>query len=88
MNAARGKKTASISRARSVEKLADFWDSHSLADHWGHTREALFELRATRRRRVTIAPDLYAQVEALAHRRGVSPETLVNLWLTEHVGRK
>ena len=77
-----------MSRATSVEKLGEFWDSHSLADHWGETKEALFELRATRRRRVTIAPDLYAQVEAMAHRRGVSPETLVNLWLTEHVGGK
>jgi len=27
-------------------------------------------------------------VEAIAHTRGVSPETLVNLWLTEHVGAK
>jgi hypothetical protein len=88
MSAAKERKTASISSARSVEKLGDFWGSHSLADYWGQTREALFELRATRRRRVTIAPELYAQVEALAHLRGVSPETLVNLWLTEHVGRK
>ena len=88
MNAAKSRKAASVSGARSVEELGDFWDSHSLADYWGETREALFELRATRRRRVTIAPELYAQVEALAHARGVSPETLVNLWLTEHVGRK
>jgi len=88
MSAARDKRTAAISRATGVEKLAEFWDSHSLADYWGQTAEALFELRATRRRRVTIAPELYEQVEALAHVRGVSPETLVNLWLTEHVGRK
>lgn len=88
MNAAKERKTAGISGARSVEKLAEFWDSHSLADHWGQTREALFELRATRRRRVTIAPELYAEVEAMAHLRGVSPETLVNLWLTEHIERK
>jgi len=88
MSAARDRKSAGISRATSVEKLAEFWDSHSLADYWGQTRETLFELRATRRRRVTIAPELYEQVEALAHVRGVSPETLVNLWLTEHVGRK
>jgi hypothetical protein len=88
MNVARGRKTTSISKAGSVEKVGDFWDSHGLADRWGQTQEALFELRATRRRRVTIAPDLYAQVEAMAHRRGVSPETLINLWLSEHVGSK
>ena len=88
MSAVRGRKAASVSRATSVETLGEFWDAHGLADHWGQTEEAQFELRASRRRRVTIAPDLYAQVEALAHRRGVSPETLVNLWLTEHVGAK
>ncbi|MBM4040507.1 MAG: hypothetical protein FJ290_18530 [Planctomycetes bacterium] len=88
MNAARARKATGISKATSAEKVGEFWDSHSLADYWGRTREALFELRATRRRRVTIAPELYAQVETLAHERGVSPETLVNLWLTEHVGRK
>ncbi len=88
MNAARQRKAASISRARSVGELAEFWDSHSLADHWGQTREALSELRAARRRRITIAPEVYAQVEAMAHLRGVSPETLVNLWLAEHAGVK
>jgi len=88
MSAAKDKKTSSISRARSVGKLAEFWDSHSLADYWSQTREASFEVRATRRRRVTIDPELYAQVDAQAPRKGVSPETLVNLWLTEHVGRK
>jgi hypothetical protein len=88
MNAAKQRKAASTSRARSVGELAEFWDSHSLADHWGQTREALFELRATRRRLVTIAPEVYAQVEAMAHLRGVSPETLVNLWLAEHTGVK
>ncbi|MBM4030754.1 MAG: hypothetical protein FJ291_03110 [Planctomycetes bacterium] len=82
------RKATAISRARSIEHLGEFWDSHSLADYWGQTREALFELRAARRRRVTISPELYAQVEAEAHQRGVSPETLVNLWLTEHVGTR
>jgi len=88
MGADKQRKTAAISRARTVNGIGEFWDSHSLGDHWGKTKEALFELRATRRRRVTIAPELYAEVEAMAHLRGVSPETLVNLWLTEHVGRK
>ncbi|MBM4030232.1 MAG: hypothetical protein FJ291_00425 [Planctomycetes bacterium] len=88
MNAARTTKATGVSGARTVEQVGAFWDSHSLADHWGETRKALFEVRAARRRRVTIAPDLYAQVEAIAHTRGVSPETLVNLWLTEHVGAK
>ena len=79
--------TTSISKSRTMEEIADYWDKHSLADHWDETREASFEVRAVRRRRVTIDSDLYSQIEALAHRRGVSPETLVNLLLAEKVRR-
>ncbi len=73
----------SISRARTLEEVAHFWDTHSVADYWDQTREVEFEVRAKRRRRVTLGPDVYAQVEAQAHVRGVQPETLVNLWLAE-----
>ncbi len=86
--AAAKKKTTKISGAKSFEELSEFWDSHSLGDYWGQTREASFDVRFGRRRRVTIDPQLYAQVEALAHRRGISPETLVNLWLTGQVGKQ
>ncbi len=75
----------SISKARTLEEIADFWDTHSLADHWDETHEVEFEVRATRRRRVTLDPDIYTQVETQAHARGISPETLVNLWLVERL---
>lgn len=75
--------TSSISKAKSLEQIGDFWDKHSLADYWDKTREAAFTVRATRRRRIAIDPEVYSQIEALAHRRGVSPETLVNLWVIE-----
>ena len=68
-----------------LEEIADFWDKHSLADYWDQTREVKFELRVTRRRRVTLDPDVYSWVEAQAHSRGISPETLVNLWLAERL---
>ncbi len=75
----------SISKARTLEEIADFWDTHSLADYWDETREADFEIRAQRRRRVTIAPEIYVRLEEQARRRGVLPETLVNLWLVERL---
>jgi hypothetical protein len=34
---------------------------------------------------VTIDPDIYSQLETVANTRGVSPETLINLWLAEHL---
>jgi hypothetical protein len=39
--------------------------------------------RATQRRRVTVEPKIYKELEAEARVRGVVPETLVNLWLAE-----
>jgi hypothetical protein len=75
----------SISKARTLEEIADFWDTHSLADYWDQTKEVEFEVRATRRHRVTLDPDIYARLEAQAHTRGVALETLVNLWLAERL---
>jgi hypothetical protein len=40
--------TTSISNARSLEEIADFWDTHSLADYWEQTHEVEFEARAKR----------------------------------------
>jgi hypothetical protein len=90
MSKVKEERVSGISRASNIEEIADFWDTHSLADHWDKTRDASFSIRATRRRRVTIDPEAYGQIESLARRRGISPETLVNLWLVEHLkkGRK
>ena len=75
----------SISQSQILEEIAEFWDSHSLADYWEQTREAEFEVRAKRRRRITLDPEVYAQIEAEARARGIQPETLVNLWLLERL---
>jgi CopG antitoxin of type II toxin-antitoxin system len=75
----------SISKARTLEEIADFWDTHSLDDYWDQTHEVAFEVRAQRRRRITLDPEVYARVEAQARTRGLLPETLVNLWVMERL---
>lgn len=47
--------------------------------------EVEFEVRAQRRRRVTLDPEVYAKLEGQARSRGLLPETLVNLWLAERL---
>jgi hypothetical protein len=81
-------KQTPISKAQSLEEVAEFWDRHSLADYWDQTHEAQFEVRAKRRRRITVDPEIYSQIEALARTRGISPETLINLWLAEHIRKE
>ena len=78
----------SISKARTPEEIAEFWDSHSVADYWDETHEVEFEVRAKRRRRITVDPEIYSELEAEARARGVLPETLVNLWLAERLHRQ
>ena len=68
---------------QSLEEAGEFWDTHSLDDYWDETHEVEFEVRAKQRKRITVEPHIYKQLEAEARLRGVVPETLVNLWLAE-----
>ena len=81
----RENKTTDISKAQTLEEIADFWDNNSLADYWNTTEEVEFEVRAKRRHRVTLVPEVYEKIEAQARLQGVLPETSVNIWLTEHL---
>ena len=81
-------KVTSISNARTIQEIGDFWDTHSLADYWEQTQEAEFEVRAKRRHRVIVDPDVYSQIEERARINGVAAETLVNLWLAERLRGK
>ena len=83
MHMATSKKKSIPEQLDSIEAAADFWDSHSLADYWDQTREVEIKVRAQRRRRVTLDPEVWEQIVDQARIRGVSPETLVNLWLME-----
>jgi hypothetical protein len=78
-------KQTNISHADSPEEIAHSWDTHSPEDHWDETHEAAFEVRARQRRRITLDPELYGEIEAQARQRRISPETLVNIWLAERV---
>lgn len=83
MSENKDRQITSISQAQTLEEISEFWDTHSLDDYWEETREAEFEVRAKQRRRITLEPEIYKELEAEARLRGVVPETLVNLWLAE-----
>ena len=79
------KQVTSISKARTLKEIAEYWDTHSLADHWDETHEVNFEVLMQRKCRVTLTPEIYEKIERQALEQGVSPETLVNLWLVERL---
>ena len=72
-----------------LEAFWDFWDSHSLADYEDHLRPVECQVNLLRRSRmVPVEPGLLGEVAAYARTRGVSCETLVNLWLWEAVSAR
>ncbi len=69
----------------SIEEATDFWDNHSLADFWEQTQEVTIEVRAPRRQWIALEGGLAKKTAERARQEGVSIETLVNLWVAEHL---
>ena len=76
-----------IPPGNSYEEMAEFWDTHSLADYWDQTEPAAFEVAPEARRRYLVAVDreVLARVQRLARLRGVSSESLINLLLEQRL---
>ena len=79
-------KVSSISQAETIEQIADFWDTHSLADYADRVKEVemTFDLSA-RRPVVGVEPELLEELRQIAKTRHISTQTLVNLWLQQKV---
>lgn len=77
-----------ISQASTIEEIADFRDTHSLADYWDQTREVEAEILVQRRPRVVIDPEVYERLVQIARQRGLHPETLINVWLAERLAQE
>jgi hypothetical protein len=71
---------------RSIDEAAAFWDSHSLADYAEYLTptRARFQLRR-RVHLLAVDPDIAAQLRVASRARGLSPETVANLWLRERL---
>jgi hypothetical protein len=72
-----------------LEEIAAFWDAHSTADYDDLTHEVQFEVKLRhplgQEQSVRLVPELSELIQTLAEIRGVSVETLINVWLTEKV---
>ncbi|MGH9831506.1 MAG: CopG family antitoxin [Blastocatellia bacterium] len=75
---------SSISKASSYEEMGEFWDTHDLTDYWDQTEPVEFTVNI--QSEITYYPlesSLSDRVQAIAKQRGVSAETLLNLWVQE-----
>ena len=78
------KHKSSISKAKSYEEIGKFWDTHDLSEYWEQTKSAKFEVDI--QSEVTyyaLDNELSARIRVLSKQRGVSADTLLNLWVQE-----
>ena len=72
-----------------IEEAAEFWDTHSLADYEDLQEEVEFEVDVrSEKNYFAVEKELSGRIDKLAHKQGILPETLVNLWLKEKLFEK
>jgi hypothetical protein len=75
---------SSLSKGKSYAEIGDFWDEHDLSDFWDKTRSVRADVRLESEESLyAIEKELSQTIQQAARERGVSPHTLVNLWLQE-----
>ncbi len=77
---------SSISQANSYQEIGEFWDTHDVTDYWEETEPVDFEVDIQSEvRYCALEPALADKVSKIARQRGLSAETLINLWVQEKI---
>jgi hypothetical protein len=75
---------SSISKATSYQEIGDYWDEHDISEIWDQSEPVEFEIDIqSEGHYVALEPRLAADIRQLAQQRGITAQTLVNLWLRE-----
>lgn len=77
---------SSISQKGTPEEIGEFWDAHSPEDF--DIEERLIDIELDPLARITsvnIAPEILDRVRRIAQEQQVTTQTLVNLWLAQHL---
>ena len=77
----------SISKARTYQEIGAFWDEHD-ATEFGEQTEAKFDVNIkSQRKYYPLDVDLSLKIRQIAEERGISEETLLNLWVQEKINQ-
>lgn len=77
---------AKIPKFKTLEEAAEFWDTHDFEDYVDDTEPVTVTVKIPRRKKTLTIPierKVYERIEALAAKRGMSPEKMVSAWLKE-----
>jgi hypothetical protein len=73
-----------ISQSRSINEMAEFWETHDATDYDDRTHEVTMEFDlGTHHHYIAVDPELLVRLRRLAQARGITLESLANLWLQE-----
>ena len=76
----------SVSQATTYREIGEFWDTHDAADYWEQSESVEFEVDIESEvRYYALEPTLATQVAEFARHKGISAETLLNLWVQEKI---
>ncbi len=74
---------------RTLEEAGEFWDTHDPGDYWDQTEEVTMSFHLKRKRHLfSIEPEIARRLRSAAASRGISPETIANLWLREMLAKE
>ena len=80
---------SSVSQSESYQEIGEYWDEHDLSEVWEQTQPAEFELSGhAKTTYYPVESTLSQKLHAIAQQRGVSAQTLVNLWLQEKITKE
>jgi len=75
---------SSISKASSYKAVGEYWGRHDLAKVWAKTKKVEFDVKIeTEATYYAIEKSLSEKVQSIAKKKGVSSDTLVNLWIQQ-----
>ena len=80
------KNKSSISKATSYKEMGEYWDREDLDGIWDQTEPVEFSVSLQAEvNYYSIDSALADKIRDVARRRGVSPQTLLNLWVQEKI---
>ncbi len=67
-----------------IEEIIAFWDTHSTVDYEDQMEDVAFEMAIEEERYIVrLLPELASLIGRKAKAKGVTTETLINIWLAE-----
>lgn len=76
-----------ISKARTYQEIGAFWDEHD-ATEFGEQTEVEFAVNIkSQRKYYPLDSHLSLKIKQIAEERGISEETLLNLWVQEKINQ-